>query len=88
VPDLDGDLAWAIASWTDEIDAGAEEITLSRSNIESLTRHLTAAGFAKPKKTADFSLSDLSSFAEKVRHHAEDLLKGPRAPQPDADSVS
>ena len=44
---LDGELAWAIKSWFEE-QANTQDSWfhgMSRTNVEDLTKHLTAAGF-------------------------------------------
>lgn len=76
---LDGDLAWAIASW----GGPDRETPLSREDIESLTRYLTDMGFTRPK-SMDLSMSDARLFLSKLRNTAADLigdefLKGSRA---------
>ena len=43
-PKLDGELAWAISDWNDDVH-NSDQTVLRRSEIESLTRHLSAAGF-------------------------------------------
>jgi hypothetical protein len=45
-PPLDGELAWAISAWPPDPDWHP----LTREQIESLARHLTASGFGKVTK--------------------------------------
>jgi hypothetical protein len=74
---LDGDLAWAIRSWSDEYTD--RTLVWDREAIESLARHLTAAGFVKPVTSAELSLGDLRKLADKAQTSITEFLKGSRA---------
>ena len=71
---LDGDLAWAIHVWN-----GSQQGTLTTEQIESLTQHLTEAGYVKPVTSGELSLSDLRRLMYKAQTSMTEFLKGSRA---------
>lgn len=73
---LDGELAWAISSWVAD---GDDSDLNKRSNIESLTRHLTAQGFTN-KAPADplEAIRKLRPTVERIFASADEFLGGPK----------
>lgn len=71
---LDGELAWAISTWN---GYEAPETPLGRDRVESLTRHLTAAGFGKLRKD-DGGLGAIFELAAKARQTVLDLMDDPK----------
>lgn len=76
---VDGELAWAIASWTDNADLGIEEVTLNREQIISLANHLSAAGFSRGD-SGELSLGDLRKLATKAKTSIAEFIKETGAP--------
>jgi hypothetical protein len=73
---LDGELAWAIGCWAAD---GDDSDLNSRSNIESLTRHLSARGFTN-KAPADpiEAFRKLRPTVERIFASADEFLGGPK----------
>jgi hypothetical protein len=75
---LDGELAWAISEWNDDTH-NSDETVLKRGEIETLTRFLTAKGYAKPKGGLP-TLTELNQMVKAAQQTVEDFLKGPSEP--------
>jgi len=76
-PKLDGELAWAISDWNDDVH-NSDQTVLRRSEIESLTRHLSAAGFRHQGEVAsvDYVESIASFIAPAYRAAYDAIMKG------------